>query len=55
MLFWVHEASGPIAVGVLTIAAGSAIIGYGVSAFLWRRWLASKWRQRRQARRNTGS
>ncbi|MEP7129810.1 MAG: DUF2062 domain-containing protein [Sphingomicrobium sp.] len=55
MLFWIHEASGPIAVGVLTIAAGSAIIGYGVSAFLWRRWLASKWRQRRQARRAAGS
>ena len=55
MLFWIHEASGPIAVGVLTIAAGSAIIGYAVSAFLWRRWLASKWRQRRQARRAAGS
>jgi uncharacterized protein (DUF2062 family) len=51
MLFWIHQASGPIAVGVLTIAFASAGIGYAVSAFLWRRWLASKWRQRRQARR----
>ena len=49
-LFWIHEASGPIAVGVLTLAIASAAIGYGVSALLWRGWLGSKWRQRRQAR-----
>jgi hypothetical protein len=50
MLFWIHEASGPIAVGVLTIAFAVALISYGISALLWRWWLASKWRQRRQAR-----
>jgi uncharacterized protein (DUF2062 family) len=50
MLFWIHKASGPIALGILTIAFTSALIGYGVSALLWRRWLASKWRQRRHAR-----
>src|SRR5437868_8467478 len=50
MLFWIHQASGPIAVGVLTIAFGVALIGYVVSALGWRWWLRSKWRQRRQAR-----
>ena len=28
MLFWVHQASGPIALGVLTIAVAAAVIGY---------------------------
>ena len=55
MLFWIHAASGRIALGVLTIAFVSAVIGYGVSALLWRWWLASKWRQRRQARQSAGS
>jgi len=50
LLFWIHDASGPIAVGVLTIAFGVALIGYVSSAFLWRWWLGSKWRQRRHAR-----
>jgi uncharacterized protein (DUF2062 family) len=50
LLFWIHQASGPIAVGVLTIAFGVALIGYAVSALGWRWWLRSKWRQRRQAR-----
>jgi len=50
-LFWIHHASGPIAVGVLTFAAGAALIGYGVSALLWRGWLGSKWRQRRRDRK----
>ena len=48
-LFWIHEASGPIAIGVLTIAAGAALIGYLVSALLWRAWLGSRWRRRRDA------
>ena len=51
MMFWIHKASGPIAVGVLTIAVGAALLGYAVSSLLWRWWLGSKWRQRRQARR----
>jgi uncharacterized protein (DUF2062 family) len=50
-LFWIHEASGPIALGVLTIAAVAAALGYGVSALLWRGWLGSKWRRRRHDRR----
>jgi len=50
-LFWIHEASGPIAVGVLTIAVVAATLGYAISALLWRGWLGSKWRKRRHARR----
>jgi uncharacterized protein (DUF2062 family) len=48
LLFWVHQASGPIAVGVLTIAFGSALIGYAVSAVAWRFWSGGRWRQRRR-------
>jgi uncharacterized protein (DUF2062 family) len=51
MLFWVHEASGPIALGIITMALGAATVGYVVSALLWRLWVASKWRERRQVRR----
>jgi hypothetical protein len=51
LLFWIHHASGPIAVGVLTIAFGTALIAYAVSSLGWRWWLGSKWRQRRQSRR----
>src|SRR5438034_2356858 len=51
LLFWIHHASGPIALGVLTIAFGTALIAYAVSSLIWRWWLASKWRQRRAARR----
>jgi len=50
-LFWIHEASGPIALGILTIAATAAAFGYVVSAVLWRAWLQSKWRERRSSRR----
>src|SRR3954469_3423223 len=51
LLFWVHQASGSIALGVLTLAFASALIGYFGSALAWRSWLASRWRQRRHARR----
>jgi len=50
-LFWIHEASGPIAIGVLTIAVSAAVLGYVASALAWRAWLGSKWRQRRHSRR----
>lgn len=50
-LFWIHEASGPIAVGVLSIAVGAALLGFFVAKFAWTGWLKSKLRQRRQARR----
>jgi len=50
MLFWIHQASGSIAVGVLTIAVAAAVIGYFVSVFVWRSWSRSRWRQRRRPR-----
>jgi uncharacterized protein (DUF2062 family) len=51
LLFWIHQASGPIALGVLTIAVAAAVIGYFASSVIWRAWLGSKFRQRRTARR----
>src|SRR3954454_16395166 len=51
LLFWIHQASGPIAVGVLTIAVVAAALGYAGSAIVWRTWLGSRSRQRRHARR----
>jgi uncharacterized protein (DUF2062 family) len=47
-LFWLHHASGPIAVGILTIAVGAGIFGYLVSSLVWRWWARSRWRQRHQ-------
>jgi uncharacterized protein (DUF2062 family) len=50
-LFWIHQASGPIAVGVLTIAVVAGLIGYFAANVVWTWWLRSKFRQRRHARR----
>ena len=50
LLFWVHEASGPIALGILTIAVGAATLGYALTAVAWRSWLSLKLRRRRRAR-----
>ena len=50
MLFWVHHASGSIAVGILTLAATSAVIGYFASALGWRMWCGRRWRRRRSAK-----
>ena len=50
LLFWIHQASGSIVIGVLTIAAGSALIGYLSSALVWRFWSHSRWRQRSRSR-----
>jgi uncharacterized protein (DUF2062 family) len=52
LLFWVHEASGPIALGVLTIAATAAVVGYLIAALGWRIWTGSRWHQRRIVRRS---
>lgn len=52
-LFWIHHASGPIALGILTISASAALLGYGISALIWRFWVRSKWRRRRQERKLT--
>lgn len=51
LLFWLHQASGPIALGVVTIAISAAAIGYFTSAVVWRSWLGSRWRRRREQRR----
>jgi hypothetical protein len=51
LLFWVHQASGSIALGVLTLAFASAVIGYVGSSLVWRVWMQSRWRQRRHASR----
>jgi uncharacterized protein (DUF2062 family) len=50
LLFWIHHASGPIAVGVLTIAVAVAVLGYACSALIWRYSSGSRWRQRRRRR-----
>ena len=47
LLFWVHQASGPIAVGVLTIAICLAVLGYAGSSLAWRFWSRSRWQRRR--------
>src|SRR3954463_3461810 len=49
-LFWIHEASGPIALGVLSIAVAAGVIGYVGASIVWSWWLRSKFRQRRHAR-----
>ncbi|MEO5773175.1 MAG: DUF2062 domain-containing protein [Sphingomicrobium sp.] len=45
---WLHDASGPWALGILTIALAASLIGYAVSALLWRGLLAARWGRRRQ-------
>ena len=52
LLFWVHHASGPIALGILTMAAALAAIGYVASSLIWASWSRSRWRHRRQLRRS---
>ena len=51
ILFWVHEASGPIALGVITLAVTATVAGYFLAALLWRLWLVGKVRRKRLARR----
>ncbi len=50
MLFWLHHASGPIAIGILTIAVTLAAFGYVAASLVWRFWSRSRWRQRGQLR-----
>ena len=54
MLFWIHEASGSIALGVLTLAAIAALLGYGLAALAWRTRLDARWRQRSLRRGGAG-
>jgi uncharacterized protein (DUF2062 family) len=53
LLFWLHHASGAIAIGILTIAAVAGAVGYLMASLLWGFWLRSRWRQRRQARNDS--
>ena len=50
LLFWVHHASGPIALGIFTIAAVLAATGYVAASLVWRLWSRSRWRNRRRGR-----
>jgi hypothetical protein len=52
-LFWIHQASGPIAVGVLTIAALAALLGYLGASLLFKSWLRSRVRRRRASSRRS--
>lgn len=46
-LQWIVERVGPAtAVGLVAISAVGAAVGYVVAAFVWRWWIAHKWRQR---------
>ena len=45
-LFWIHHASGPIALGILTMAVVLALVGYLAASFAWRIWSVSRWRSR---------
>ncbi len=49
MLFWLHHASGPIALGILTIALSAVALGYAVSALGWRLWTRFKARGEAEA------
>jgi uncharacterized protein (DUF2062 family) len=46
-LFWIHHASGAIALGILTMAAAFAVVGYFVASLAWRFWSGTRWRRRR--------
>jgi uncharacterized protein (DUF2062 family) len=48
MLFWVHHATGPIAVGVLTLAASAALIGYLAARLAWTLRSSRRWRRRHE-------
>jgi uncharacterized protein (DUF2062 family) len=50
LLFWAHHASAPIALGILTLSACAAGLGYLVAAIGWRLRIRAKWRRRRQLR-----
>ncbi|MEO7277963.1 MAG: DUF2062 domain-containing protein [Sphingomicrobium sp.] len=51
ILFWIHQASGPIALGVLTLAVVAATVGYFGSSLIWRLLARDRFRRRRLLRR----
>lgn len=50
LLFWLHQASGPIAMGVLSIAAAAAALGYLGASIFWTTWLKRRLRRQRAGR-----
>ena len=50
LLFWIHHASGSIALGILSIAVAAAAIGYFGAKLVWTWWLKRRRRQRRHLR-----
>jgi uncharacterized protein (DUF2062 family) len=48
LLFWIHHASGRIALGILTMSVAAAVLGYFFTGIIWRLWLAGKLRRRRR-------
>lgn len=53
ILFWIHHASGPIAVGILTLAVAAATIGYFATSLVWRGIARNRFRRRRRAARRS--
>jgi uncharacterized protein (DUF2062 family) len=52
LLFWIHHASAPIAVGILTIAVVTSAIGYVAASLIWSSWSRSRWQRRRELRKD---
>lgn len=50
-MFWLHHASGPIALGTLTLAVLASVLGYFAAGIGWRWWIGSRVRHRRLQRR----
>ena len=49
-LFWIHHAFWPIVLGILTLSAAAATLGYLGGAITWRLKVRAKWRRRRLRR-----
>ena len=49
------EAAPALLSGLALISLGLGLLGYGLSAFLWRLWVAHKWAQRGRLRSLRGS
>lgn len=48
-LSWLWQLGPATVTGLVIIAAGSAVLGYALSALGWRLWIARKWRHRHDA------
>lgn len=52
VLFWIHHASGPIALGILTLAIGCAAVSYFVAKLIWNSTARERFRRRRLQRQH---